>query len=68
MKEFNSKEEMIEYINQNCNIFNFYTFKYYIIRIDNQFKYYEIEYLSENFALEEREIVKIFDFNKIKIC
>ena len=61
MKEFNSKEEMIEYINQNCNIFNFYTFKYHIVRIDNRFKYYEIEYLSENFSLEEREIVKILN-------
>jgi hypothetical protein len=68
MKEFSSKDEMIEYLNQNCNLFNFYIFKYYIVRMDNQFQYYEIEYLSETLTLIDREIIKIPIFNKVNIC
>ncbi len=68
MKEFSSKDEMIEYLNQNCNLFNFYTFKYSIVRMDNQFQYYEIEYLSETLTLIDREIIKISIFNKVNIC
>lgn len=64
MKEFNSKEEMIEYLNKNCNAFNFFTFNYSIIKIDDKFEYYEVKYLSENNALIETEIVKKVEYLK----